>query len=255
MKKPLLIDLDGVLRIGKNPAPGLGELLSFITSENIPACIISNSTLSNAEMIRKFFDENKIELNIPLMTAADAAYNYVKQNYKSADTYCSKPVKSMFEKFEAEENPEAVVIGDMGKDWNYDVLTEIFRKVFNGADLIAMQTNRYWQTPEEGYLLDVGPFVKAIEYAADKKAVLIGKPSPIYFQSALNILGFSDKTDFLMLGDDLETDIKGALDLGGKAILIYTGKTPHPLNENSILKPTYEALDLFEVMEILKKLP
>ena len=80
MKKPLLIDLDGVLRIGKNPAPGLGELLSFITSENIPACIISNSTLSNAEMIRKFFDENKIELNIPLMTAADAAYNYVKQN-------------------------------------------------------------------------------------------------------------------------------------------------------------------------------
>lgn len=252
MNKPLLIDLDGVLRLGKNPAPGLVEFLSFINSENIPACIISNSTLSNAEMIRKFFEMNDIELSIPLMTAADAAYNYVKQNYKSADAYCSEPVKSMFEKLAADENPEAVVIGDMGRDWNYDVLTEIFRKVFNGADLIAMQTNRYWKTPEEGYLLDAGPFVKAIEYAADKEAVLIGKPSPIYFKSALNILGLPPYTDFVMLGDDLETDIKGALDLGGEAILIYTGKTHHPLNEDSVLKPTYEARDLFEVMEILK---
>lgn len=254
MKKPLLIDLDGVLRLGKNPAPGLNEFLSFIKSENIPACIISNSTLSNAEMIGKFFDEHDIELSIPLMTAADATYKFVKQNYKSADVYCSEPVKSMFEKFAASDHPEAVVIGDMGRGWNYEVLTEIFRKVFNGADLIAMQTNRYWKTPEEGYLLDVGPFVKAIEYAADKKAILIGKPSPIYFISALNILGFPDDTDFVMLGDDLETDIKGALDLGGEAILIYTGKTTYPLSEDSVLKPTHEARDLFEVQEILKKI-
>ena len=93
MKKPLLIDLDGVLRLGKNPAPGLREFLSFIDDRKIRACIISNSTLSNAGMIRKFFEEQNIELTIPLMTAADAAYNYIKENYSSADAYCSEPVK------------------------------------------------------------------------------------------------------------------------------------------------------------------
>lgn len=252
MKKPLLIDLDGVLRLGKNPAPGLTEFLSVIQNENIQSCIISNSTLSNASMVKKFFDEREITLNIPLMTAADAAYNYVKQNYKSADTYCSEPVRSMFKDLAADEQPDAVVIGDMGKNWDYEVMTEIFRKVFNGADLIAMQTNRYWKTPEEGYLLDVGPFVKAIEYAADKEAILIGKPSPIYFNSALSLLGFKPGSDFMMLGDDLETDIRGAMDLGGETILIYTGKTVSPLDNNIESKPTYEAQNLFDVIELLK---
>jgi HAD superfamily hydrolase (TIGR01458 family) len=254
MKKPLLIDLDGVLRLGKNPAPGLKEFLSFLESGNISSCIISNSTLSNAKMVEKFFDEQGIKLSIPLMTAADAAYNFAKQHYKSADTYCSEPVKSMFNELAAEENPEAVIIGDMGKNWDYEVMTEIFRKVFNGADLIAMQTNRYWKTPEEGYLLDVGPFVKAIEYAAGKEAILIGKPSPIYFHSALNILGYSPETEFVMLGDDLETDIKGALDLGGEAILIYTGKTSYPLQNEIDAKPTYQTHNLREVTEILKNI-
>ena len=252
MKKPLLIDLDGVLRLGKKPAPGLREFLSFIKSENIQACIISNSTLSNAEMIKSFFDDHQIELTVPLMTAADAAYNYVKQNYHSADAYCSGPVRSMFDEFSAPGNPEAVVIGDMGKNWDYNIMTEIFRKVFNGADLIAMQTNRYWKTPEEGYLLDAGPFVKAIEYAADKEALLIGKPSSIYFESALNILGFPADSKFVMLGDDLETDIKGALEMGSEAILIYTGKTTYPLKADQVIQPTYEAGNLPEVMEILK---
>jgi HAD superfamily hydrolase (TIGR01458 family) len=254
MEKPLLIDLDGVLRLGKNPAPGLKEFLSFIYEEDISACIISNSTLSNADMVGKFFKDQNIELSIPIMTAADAAYIYVNNNYKSAHAYCSEPVKSMFGKFAGKKNPEAVIIGDMGKNWDYEVMNEIFRKVFNGADLIAMQTNRYWKTPEEGYLLDVGPFIKAIEYAAGKEAVLIGKPSPIYFTSALNILGFPPETGFVMLGDDLETDIKGALDLGSAAILIYTGKTAFPLKKDTDIKPTFEARNLIDVTDLLKNI-
>ncbi len=253
MKKPLLIDLDGVLRLGKNPAPGIEEFLEFINSEKIPACVISNSTLSNSKMIKSFFDEHEINLSVPLMTAADAAYNYVRQNYGSAHAYCSEPVRSMFDELNTKDIPEAVVIGDMGKNWDYEILTEIFRKVFNGADLIAMQTNRYWKTPEEGYLLDVGPFVKAIEYAANKEAVLIGKPSPIYFESALNVLGLPGDTNFVMLGDDLETDIKGAVDLGSEAILIYTGKTSYPMKGSQFIRPTYEAKSLSEVIEILRE--
>ena len=57
------------------------------------------------------------------------------------------------------------------------VMNEIFQKVFNGADIIAMQKNRYWY-PQGGDLsLDAGAFIKAIEYGSAKEAVLIGKPS------------------------------------------------------------------------------
>ena len=45
MRKPLLIDLDGVLRIGDSTAPNIKEFLNFIETNKIPACILSNSTL------------------------------------------------------------------------------------------------------------------------------------------------------------------------------------------------------------------
>ena len=97
--KPLLIDMDGVLRIGKNPAKGLKEFIEFINNSEIPACIISNSTLSSAVQFKEFFTDNYVEVNFPIMTCADAAYNYVKEKYKTAAVYCSEPVRSMFDEF------------------------------------------------------------------------------------------------------------------------------------------------------------
>ena len=252
--KPLLIDMDGVLRLGKNPAGGLKEFIEFINNSGMPACIISNSTLSSAVQFKEFFVRNNVEVNFPIMTCADATYNYVKEKYKSAIVYCSEPVCSMFNEFKTGGRPEAVVIGDMGKVWDFKILNEIFVHVFNGADLIAMQKNRYWKTPEEGLLLDVGPFVKAIEYAAEKESVLVGKPSKVFFEMGMKQINASFDDGFLMLGDDLETDIKPARQFGGEGILIYTGKTSYPLSENSKIKPKYETKDLFEVIELLKKM-
>ncbi|MBU2492038.1 MAG: HAD hydrolase-like protein [Bacteroidetes bacterium] len=252
--KPLLIDMDGVLRIGQNPAKGLKEFIGFINESGITACILSNTTLSNAAQFKEFFNNNNIEVNFPVMTCADAAYNYVKEKYKTAAVYCSEPVRSMFREFETEGMPEAVVIGDMWKAWDYKILNEIFIKVFNGAHLIAMQKNRYWKTQEDGLLLDVGPFVSAIEYATEKEAVLIGKPSKIFFEMGMKEINCSLNEGFLMLGDDLENDIFSAQKLGGKGILIYSGKTSFPLPEKSKIKPDYETKDLFEVIELLKKL-
>ena len=254
MEKSLLIDMDGVLRIGKTPAAGLKEFIEFINESEIPACIISNTTLSNAALFKEFFTQNNVEVNFPIMTCADAAYNFVKEKYKTAAVYCSEPVRSVFDEFKTEGQPEAVVIGDMWKNWDFKILNEIFIKVFNGADLIAMQKNRYWKTPEDGLLLDVGPFVTAIEYATEKEAVLIGKPSRIFFEMGMKQINANLENGFFMLGDDLEVDIKPAQNYGGKGILIYTGKTSYPLAKDSKIKPDYETKDLFEVIELLKRL-
>lgn len=45
MQKPILIDLDGVLRIGNTIANGARDFIEFIETNKIPACILSNSTL------------------------------------------------------------------------------------------------------------------------------------------------------------------------------------------------------------------
>lgn len=254
MNIPLLIDFDGVLKTGSEPAEGINEFLNFIEEKNIPAHIISNSTLKTSDDLKSFFASNNIDLQIPAMTAAEITLQFVKSNYKRAAVYCTDSIKNIFSELLDYKNPEAVVIGDNGENWRYEMMNEIFGFVNSGADFIAMQKNKFWYPEGNTPKLDAGSFIKAIEFATEIEAMLIGKPSPIYFKTALTSLGFVEDQEFLMLGDDVESDIEGAHNSGGKGILIYTGKTKYPLNPEIKVKPDYEALNLNEVIRLLEKI-
>ena len=89
----------------------------------------------------------------------------------------------------------------------------------------------------DGLLLSAGPFVKALEYAAGPESILIGKPSKEFFMLAISDIGLSPG-DCIMMGDDIETDIKGALSAGMEAILVRTGKFSAEKLEMSAIKPT-----------------
>jgi len=253
MKNPLLIDLDGVLRIGNSPAKYISEFLSFIKANNINACVLSNSSLYSSKTIYDFFSNHSIKIDIPILTTVDFAVKYVEERFNSIAVYASDEVKNLLNIKIEYEKPEAVLIGDIGQAWNYDILQQIFEYLMNGAKLIAMHKNRFWYKPETGIQLDAGPFVHSLEYAASVKATLLGKPSELYFNSALKLLGEKKNTEFIMLGDDLESDIKGAKALNAKTILIYTGKTKFPYDKKYENIVDYEAKNLLDVNDILGK--
>jgi len=127
--KPLLIDLDGVLKIGNNPAPDSEEFFNFIDKEKIPACILSNSTLRTGDLIKDFFSSHGITITIPAITAFDATVEFVKKNYKNVQVYCRDYLIHHFDTMIDEENPEAIVIGDIEDRWNYQIVNDIFKKV------------------------------------------------------------------------------------------------------------------------------
>ena len=248
---PVLVDFDGVVRLENKPSPDAGTFLEFLSENNIPSYIISNSTLKTGNGITQYLIDNNLSSDIPAMTAADAALHYVKEHYKKVSVYCVDEIKQLFSSYIDDENPEAIIIGDNGARWDFQMMNEIFNKVYNGADFVAMHKNKFWY-PEGKLSLDAGAFINALEYASGKTATLIGKPSPIYFQSALNLLGFSIGSDFIMIGDDIDSDIVGAQQAGGKGILIYTGKTNYPLSDDAKIKPNFEAQNLTEVIKIIK---
>jgi HAD superfamily hydrolase (TIGR01458 family) len=250
--KPLLIDLDGVLKIGDSPAPDVKEFLDFIQQNKIPACILSNSTLRTGDLVKEFFSFHKIELSIPAMTAFDATLSFVKKNYKKVQVYCRNYLIHHFDGIIDEENPEAIIIGDIEDKWDYNIVNDIFKKVFAGADLLAMHKNKYWN-PAGELLIDAGAFITGIEFASGREAILIGKPSPHYFKAALSSINSKMENGFFMIGDDIENDIKAAQDIGGKGILIYTGKTKFPLDKSIKIKPDFEAHSLKEVISILRQ--
>jgi HAD superfamily hydrolase (TIGR01458 family) len=250
--KPILIDFDGVVKLGHSPAPDAEEFFNFININKMHACILSNSTLRTGDLIKEFFSSHGINLQIPAITAFDAALSFVKKNYKRVQVYCRDYLKQHFEEMIDEENPEAIVIGDIEDKWNYRIMNDIFNKVFAGADLIAMHKNKYWN-PSGELLIDAGAFVTGIEYATSKEAIVIGKPSPYYFKAALEKIGANITDGFFMIGDDIENDVKAAQDLGGTGILIFTGKTKFPIKLDSVVKPDFEVHSLKEVIKLLGK--
>ena len=92
----------------------------------------------------------------------------------------------------------------------------------DGAELIALQKNRYWLRPE-GLALDVGPFVAALEYATRRDALVVGKPSKDFFAAILAGIPL-EASAAAMVGDDVESDVGGALNAGLAGILVRTGK-------------------------------
>ena len=72
-------------------------------------------------------------------------------------------------------------------------------------------------------LLDSGAFVAGLEYAAGVEAVVLGKPSPVYFEAALAALEAEPKLTWIV-GDDIEADIVGGQRFGLRTALVRTGK-------------------------------
>ena len=72
-----------------------------------------------------------------------------------------------------------------------------YRLLLKGAQLIAIHSGRYYKT-SDGLSLGPGPFVKGLEYAADCRSEVVGKPSPTFFRTALGDL---DPSLAVMIGD------------------------------------------------------
>ena len=127
-----------------------------------------------------------------------------------------------------EESAEAVLVGgadetdETAEVFAYENLNRAFAELNGGARLVCLHKNRWWQT-STGPLLDAGAFVAGLEYAAETRAEIVGKPTAAYFEAALDALE-ADAADAIMVGDDLEADIGGAKRIGMRGILVRTGK-------------------------------
>ncbi len=139
------------------------------------------------------------------------------------------------------EDAEAVLLGgadetdETARVFSYVNLARAFHELEAGAELYCLHRNRWWQT-KDGPLLDAGVFVAGLEYAADTEAIVLGKPSPAYFEAALEALD-TDPERAWMVGDDIEADIRGAQALGMRAVLVRTGKFRPDVVEGSNVRP------------------
>ena len=223
--RALMIDLDGVLYVEDDPIAGAAEAVERLRRLGLRLRFVNNTTAHSRtrtldKLDRLGFSVAERELVTP---AALAVRHCLERGRKRAALIMNDEVKRDFAELqESEHGCEAVIIGDLGEAFGYDVLNRAFREVMNGAELIALQKNRYWLRAD-GLSLDVGPFVAAIEFAAGREAYVVGKPARGFFEQVLADLAVAP-AEAAMVGDDIESDIGGALAAGLAAILVRTGK-------------------------------
>ena len=101
-------------------------------------------------------------------------------------------------------------------------LSQALRVLLKGARLIGMQPELIDKSIGET-TLNVGAWVGMLERASGAQATYVGKPSPFVFELTLRTMGL-DKSQVVMVGDQVATDIKGARNFGIKSALLRTGE-------------------------------
>jgi HAD superfamily hydrolase (TIGR01458 family) len=235
----VLLDLSGVVYVEDEAVPGAAEALAKLRAADLPIRLVTNTTMRPRRSIIERLDRLGIEADpSELLTPATLAARRCKDaGYESVSLVVLDELREDLEGVpEGDGKVDAVIAGDLGDGWDYEVLNRAFRRLMDGADLIALQENRYWET-SEGLSLDAGPFVTALEYATGREAEVVGKPSEAFFELALGELGVGAE-HAAMVGDDIEADIGGAMDAGLAAILVRTGKYREDLVRESGIEPT-----------------
>ncbi len=245
----LLIDLDGTLYTESGPIPGAQEVLARLEAAGIPYRYVTNTTRKPRREVVLRLRKLGFPAEENLVFAPAAAANAVLAGRRVHALVAEALLEDLPEVVLADEAPEYVLVGDLGRGFDYARLNAAFRHLMNGAELVALQRNRFWQEAD-GLSLDAGPFVTALEYASGKSALMLGKPEPAFFEAALRDLGL-EASEVAMVGDDAESDVAGAQRAGLLGVQVKTGKyRPGTVGEPDLVLESF--VDLLAALGVQK---
>jgi|SRR5215210_2788508 HAD superfamily hydrolase (TIGR01458 family) len=218
----LLVDLDGTLYVGDEPVEGAREAMQKLRASGLALRYVTNTTRKPRREVSEHlhslgFGVEETEIFTPAMAAAGLIGD--RSCYLLVDESLLEDLRGVTL---VEDDPHYVLVGDLGDGFTYDRLNAAFHRLADGAELLALQKNRYWRK-EDGLSLDAGPFVAALEYASGKSATVVGKPERDFFHLALADMRLEPHA-VAMVGDDAEADVAGAQAAGLTGILVKTGK-------------------------------
>lgn len=251
----ILLDIDGVLYVGDTPVPGAAQALAELRELGVGVRLMTNTTSRSRRDVLEHllalgFDVAAEEVLTP---AAMAVRHCREAGYDAVTLLVSDRLRedlSSLVEAEAGEQAGAIILGDLGDGFTPALLNETFRLMMDGAELVTLQHNRYWRRAD-GLALDVGAYAAALEYATGRAPIVVGKPARAFFEAAMGDLGVEHA---VMIGDDAEADVGGAMDAGLPGVLVRTGKYRRDAL-NARVTPTAIVDSIADVPGLLARLP
>ena len=245
MFKGFIFDLDGTIYLGERLIPGADRVIRLLRQAGRRVIFLSNKPLYT----REDYAAKLTRLGIPtkpeeVVNSTFVLTRYLGKAAPGAKVFVMGELPFVAEMaragFHLTENPDEVeyVVAAFDRTFDYRKYNIAFQAIKKGAHFIATNPDRTCPV-EGGELPDCAGIIAALEAVTLKKVeVVVGKPSPITVQVALETMGLQ-AADCLLVGDRLETDIRMGKESGMKTALVMTGVTDASTLEASPLRPDY----------------
>ena len=258
--KLYLFDMDGTLYLGNRLYPFTIELLKAIKAAGGRYLFMTNnSSKSVNDYVKKLQGFGIDASREDFMTSSQATAHYLHKYHEGQALYVcgteSLKEELRMEGFTVTTKLDEVACIVMGFDTEltFQKLHDVSYLLLTRPDIPYIATNPDLVCPTEfGAVPDCGSVCIGIKNATGKEPIVIGKPSPLMPQLAMEKLGAS-KEETCVVGDRIYTDIKSGLNAGITGILVLSGETTLEIMAESPDKPHFVLQDAGDILHVLKQ--
>ena len=247
-----VVDIDGVLVRGAEPIPGSAEALSVLKAHGSVVLLSNNATRSRRSIAERL---RSLEFPVDPSMVVNSAF-IVAEHLRHETGPCSVFIvgeSGLREELElaghsiVEPEVADVVVTGMDRGLTYGKLASALRALRRGARYVATNADATYPTPD-GPTPGAGAIVGALRGMGYPPVTIVGKPSRTAFVTAMETLQMDDPKACLVIGDRLETDVEGAINLGCPTALVLSGVTDRAPGSSDPIQPMHVAGDLTELV-------
>lgn len=223
-----LVDMDGVIYRGSEPIPGAREFIGRLRRERVPYLFLTNNSQRTRRDVSTKLQRMGIDADPrDVFTCAMATARFLAAQKPHGTAFVIGEgglLQALHENGYAvvDRSPDYVVVGE-GRTVTLEILEHAVQLVLDGAKLIGTNLDPNCPT-QHGLRPGCGATLAYLEIATGRKAMSIGKPSPIMMRMARKELGLAT-SQTIMIGDTMETDVLGGVQMGYRTALVLSGGT------------------------------
>ncbi|MCC5797222.1 MAG: HAD family hydrolase [Methylophaga sp.] len=261
----LIIDMDGVLWHGNQPMPGIQAFFTAMRVRDLPFILATNNaSLTQQQYVDKLSSMGVTVAADEILTSSMATARYLNQRipvnkrrvFVIGEEGLKQPLRdegfTLTELYDVNQPDKGImdlgadlVVSGLDRTLSWDKLATATLNIRAGAAFYATNSDTTLPT-ELGEVMGNGGVLAALTAATGVKPISIGKPQPILYQQALDILNIQPEHT-VAIGDRLDTDILGAVNAGIRSILVLSGVSTEQDMQQLDFKPTWVMQDIREV--------